>query len=309
MTAVSAHFTEHYISARDGLRLYLRHYPAVQSSDGSHQSSRPVLCLAGLTRNSRDFGLIAEALSAHPTSPRDVYTLDMRGRGNSEHDADWKAYAIPNEMHDVIDVMTVLGLYNAGIIGTSRGGLITMILSAAQPGRIGAVVLNDIGPVIEQDGLARIAGYVGRIPTPKTWTEASSIVRDLTKRDFPTLSDSDLDAFARQLFNERNGRPISGYDSKLAKALSVLDGPIPVLWPQFESLKRVPLMVVRGGNSDLLSEKTVDEMQRRHPNFTRLTVPNEGHAPLLRDRASIDAVADFFQRADAHYGQAHASAA
>lgn len=304
MAKATAHFSEHYVSVRDGLKLYLRHYPAAASSTAIR---RPVLCLAGLTRNSRDFADAASALSTHATAARDVYTLDMRGRGLSQHDGDWKAYSVPNEMHDVIDIMTVLGLDNCGIIGTSRGGLITMILAAAQPTRIGAVVLNDIGPVIEQDGLARIAGYVGRIPLPKTWPDAARIVRELTKRDFPALTDADIDSFARQLFNERNGRPVSGYDAKLAKSLSVLDGPIPMLWPQFEALKRVPVMVLRGANSDLLSEKTVDEMQRRHPALDRLTVPNEGHAPLLRDQPTLDAIAAFFERTDAGYS--HAAAA
>lgn len=307
MAEAAAVFNERFISARDGLRLYVRHYPAL--ARGGQRDTRPVLCLAGLTRNSRDFHDIALALSQDASAPRDVYTLDSRGRGMSEHDSDWKGYSIPNEMHDVIDVMTVLGLYEAGIIGTSRGGLITMILAAAQPGRIGAVVLNDIGPVIEQDGLARIAGYVGRIPMPKTWADAARTVRDLTKRDFPMLTDADVDGVARQLFNERNGRPVAGYDAKLAKSLSVLDGPIPALWPQFEALKRAPLMVIRGANSDLLSEKTVDEMQRRHTMLTRVTVANEGHAPLLRDALTMAAIVSFFAASDDGAGHRQSSAA
>lgn len=289
-------FNEIYFTARDGLRLYARHYPA-----RFRQGRRPVLCLAGLTRNSRDFHDIASALSSHPSTPRDVFTLDSRGRGLSEHDSDWKNYAVPIEMHDVIDFMTMLELTDAGIIGTSRGGLITMVLGAVQPTRIGAVVLNDIGPVIETDGIARIAGYVGRIPTPKTWPEATAIVRDLTRRDFPTLTEAGADALARQLFNERGGRPISGYDSKLSKSLSVLDGPIPALWPQFETLKNAPLLVVRGANSDLLSEATVAEMLRRHPRASTITVPAEGHAPLLKDQPTITAIANFFATADEAY--------
>lgn len=293
MTAVAKLFDELYFTTRDGLRLYGRHYKARENSN-----RRPVLCLAGLTRNSRDFNDIAPALSQHAETPRDVYTVDMRGRGLSDHDSDWRNYAIPVEMHDVIDFMTMMGLTDCGIIGTSRGGLITHVLAAAQPTRIGAVVLNDIGPVIDFDGLVRIAGYVGRVPLPKSWDDATRAVLSLAKRDFPGLTDKDAEIFARQLFNEKNGKPVPGYDTELSKCLSLLDGPIPELWPQFEGLKRVPLMVVRGANSDLLSTKTVDEMRRRHPNFTSIEVPGEGHAPLLRDAPTINAIAAFFANAD-----------
>ncbi|HPG88955.1 MAG TPA: alpha/beta hydrolase [Hyphomicrobium sp.] len=293
MTAAANLFDDIYFTTHDGLRLYGRHYTARAKSD-----RRPVLCLAGLTRNSRDFNDVATALSQHAETPRDVYTVDMRGRGLSEHDGDWRNYSIPVEMNDVIDFMTMAGLTDCGIIGTSRGGLITHVLAAAQPTRIGAVVLNDIGPVIEFDGLVRIAGYVGRVPLPKSWDDAMRSVLSLTKRDFPGLGEKDAEVFARQLFNERNGKPVSGYDAKLSKCLSLLDGPIPALWPQFEGLKRVPLMVVRGANSDLLSTKTVDEMRQRHPNFTSIEVPGEGHAPLLRDAPTIAAIAGFFANAD-----------
>jgi len=294
MTAAASVFDELKCTTRDGTRLYGRHYKARAKS-----TRRPVLCLAGLTRNSRDFNDIAPALSQHAETPRDVYTVDMRGRGLSEHDADWRNYAIPVEMHDVIDFMTMLGLNDCGIIGTSRGGLITHVLAAAQPTRIGAVVLNDIGPVIEFDGLVRIAGYVGRVPLPKSWDDAARAVLSLAKRDFPGLTEREAEIFARQLFNEKNDKPISGYDRKLSKCLSLLDGPIPELWPQFEGLKRVPLMVVRGANSDLLSVKTVDEMRRRHPNFRSIEVPGEGHAPLLRDAPTIEAITTFFAETDA----------
>lgn len=293
MSASDQGFEDVYFTSQDGLRLYGRHYRALKPS-----GARPVVCLAGLTRNSRDFHAIALALSQSSTPQRDVFTLDTRGRGLSQWDDDWKNYAVPIEMQDVIDYMMMLGLREAGIIGTSRGGLITMVLAAVQPSLVGAVVLNDIGPVIEIDGLARIAGYVGRVPLPKSWADAARIVGDLTRRDFPALSEADAEVIARQLFNDKNGKPTSGYDPKLAKCLSVLDGPMPKLWPQFEALKRVPVLVVRGGNSDLLSEATVEEMRRRHPRMTSVTVPGEGHAPLLRDEPTISAIASFFAGAD-----------
>ena len=285
-------FEDIHFTGRDGLRLYGRHYRPAAASN-----ARPVVCLAGLTRNSRDFHDIALALSRGP-KPRDVFTLDTRGRGLSEYDADWKNYAVPIEMQDAIDFMMMLGLRNVGIIGTSRGGLISMVLAAVQPSLMGAVVLNDIGPVIEADGLARIASYVGRVPMPKNWPDAARIIGDLFHRDFPQMTADDFAIVARQIFNDKNGKPVSGYDPKLAKCLSALDGPIPKLWPQFEAMKRIPVLVLRGENSDLLSEKTVEEMRQRHPKLTSFTVPAQGHAPLLRDDPTISAVAAFFAETD-----------
>ncbi len=290
MTRVLQAFREITLTARDGLRLYGRHYPAARH-DGSDR--RPVLCLAGLTRNGRDFSVIAEALSQHPTTPRDVFTFDYRGRGFSENDSDWHNYTVPSEMTDVLDFITVTGIAGASIIGTSRGGLIAMVMAAAQPRAVGPVVLNDIGPVIEQKGLGRISAYVGRIPLPSSWTEAGALVADMTRRAFPGLGTEDCIAIARQWFNEHKGRPAPGYDPALSHALSVLDGPIPALWPQFEALKRVPVLVLRGETSDILSAATVEEMGRRHRALSSYVVKAQGHAPLLRDAETIDVVAQF----------------
>lgn len=286
---------EMYFTARDGLRLHARRYvaqPAMRSG------IRPVLCLPGLTRNGRDFHEIALALSSEGFAARDVYTIDYRGRGLSEFDSDWRNYAVPIEMLDVIDFMTMAGLHDAAIIGTSRGGLIAMVMAAAQPSLIGALVLNDIGPVVEPTGLARISAYVGRVPLPGTWADATRMVRDLNRRAFPEIPNEEWEDIARQWYNERNGRPAAGYDPKLANALSVLDGPMPALWPQFEALKRVPLLALRGENSDILAAATVEEMRRRHPRFASVTVAAQGHAPLLRDMRTIASVRRFLDAAD-----------
>ena len=121
------------------------------------------------------------------------------------------------------------------------------------------------------------------------------------------MSEATAEGFARQLFNEQNGKPAAGYDRKLSSSLSVFDGPIPALWPQFESLKRVPVLVIRGENSDILSVKTVEEMHRRHPNLSSVSVPGEGHAPLLHDQTSIAAIVEFFYAADAASRQSAAA--
>jgi pimeloyl-ACP methyl ester carboxylesterase len=158
--------------------------------------------------------------------------------------------------------------------------------------------MNDIGPVIEQEGLTRIAGYVGSMPLPSSWEDATRMVAELNRRAFPAVPEEQWAEVARQWFNEANGRPAPGYDPNLAKAFSVADGPVPALWPQFTALARVPLLVIRGGNSDILSDATVQQMRLRHPQCASLTVPGQSHAPLLKDTETISAIAGFLDDVD-----------
>lgn len=285
-------WTDIYYTARDGLRLYARHYAVRQSL------RRPVLCLAGLTRNCRDFHDLASALARADDSGRDVYALDYRGRGRSEHDANWKNYSILVELNDVLDFMTIAGLERVALIGTSRGGLISMLMGALRPNALGAVVLNDIGPVIEREGLARIVAHVGRVPLPASWAEATELVFELNRRYFPAVSAEQWAEFARQVFNEQNELPAPGYDPNLAKAVSIMDGPTPELWPQFKALAPLPLLAIRGANSDILSEATLARMQAEHPRLAAITVRGQGHAPLLKDASTIGAIAAFLERTD-----------
>jgi pimeloyl-ACP methyl ester carboxylesterase len=282
-----------HFSARDGLRLYARHYPATGAA-----RRRPVLCLPGLSRNSRDFHWLATALSAPGEASREVYTLDSRGRGLSEHDRDWKNYALLVELNDALDFMTMKGLHGAAVVGTSRGGIIAMLMAVLRPSAIAAAVLNDIGPVIEPEGLSRIFAYVGRMPVPSDWDEAARVVYDMNRRHFPGVAPEDWLEQARAWFNERDGLPTLGYDPNISKAFSLMDGPTPELWPQFAALARVPVLAIRGEHSDILSAKTLDEMRARHPRLDTFVVRGQGHAPLLRDSPTISTIANFLQRCD-----------
>ena len=286
-----------FFTSRDGLRLYARHYRAPEASVA--RLRRPLLCLPGLTRNCRDFHELATFMTdpANP-SARDVYAVDYRGRGRSAHDPDWRNYTLQNEALDILDLMTLTGLSNVAVVGTSRGGLLAMLMATLRPASLGAVVLNDIGPVIEREGLLRIVAYVGRVPLPATWPEAGALVRDLNKRQFPAVPDHLWDEIAHQWFNEEHGQPVHAYDQNLDKVIAVSPGPIPSLWPQFDAMARLPMLVLRGELSDILSPATVAEMQRRHPGLEAVTVRGQGHAPLLRDRPSIIAIADFLLRTD-----------
>ena len=279
-------------SARDGLRLYARHYPAPRSA------RRPMLCLAGLSRNSRDFHRLASSLASPDDSGRDVYALDSRGRGMSEHDRDWRNYSLLVELNDALDFITMKGLHGATVIGTSRGGLIAMMMAVLRPNAVGAVILNDIGPVIEPEGLARIVAYIGRMPLPADWDEATRVVYEMNRRQFPIVPMEDWAEQARAWFNDDNGLPALGYDPNIAKAFSLNEGPIPELWPQFGALAHVPVLAIRGEHSDILSAKTLEEMRARHPRLDVFTVRGQGHAPLLRDGPTLSAIQTFLQRSD-----------
>jgi pimeloyl-ACP methyl ester carboxylesterase len=274
----------------DDLRLHARHYPAPD------ERFRSVVCLPGLTRNARDFHTLATYLSTHPEKPRNVYCLDYRGRGLSQHDSNWRNYVPYIELMDTLDFLTVQGLHGVGIVGTSRGGILAMMMAALRPTAMGAVVLNDIGPVIETRGLARIVSYVGRMPVPKTWADAIMIMREINGRGFPEFTDSEWDQIARGVFEERKGRLVLSYDRKLARAMGKIDlsRPVPDLWPQFIALGKVPAFVLRGEHSDVLSADTLETMVERHPNLRVMTVPEQGHAPVLQEQEPVEAIGSFF---------------
>ncbi len=283
-----------FYRSHDDLCLYARKY------GGENLPGRPLLCLAGLTRNGRDFHALATALAQNPVQPRPVYCIDYRGRGRSEWDQDWRNYSAYTELLDTVSFLTLSGLTNIAVAGTSRGGIIAMMLAVMRPAAIGCAILNDIGPVIQTAGLARIMGYAGKIPVPRDWDEATSIVYEMYRRQFTALGDHEWAVFARQLFNEENGKPAAAYDPLVGKALSEVDiaKPVPTMWEHFEALLKVPLMVLRGENSDILSAPTVREMQERHQDMAPVLIRNEGHAPLLNDRFSQRLIADFLADAD-----------
>jgi pimeloyl-ACP methyl ester carboxylesterase len=227
-----------------------------------------------------------------------VYALDSRGRGLSEHDRDWKNYTLLVELNDALDFMTMKGLSGAFVIGTSRGGILAMLMAALRPNAVAAAVLNDVGPAIEPEGLSRINSYVGRMPVPADWDEATRVVHDMNRRNFPGVPAEDWRGQARAWFNEADGLPTLGYDPNISKTFSLMDGPPPELWPQFAALARVPVLAIRGEHSDILSAKTLEEMRARHPRLDTFIVRGQGHPPLLRDSPTIATITNFLQRCD-----------
>ena len=283
-----------FVTATDGLKLHVRAY-------GSRTAPGwPLVCLPGLSRNSADFETLALALSRDEARPRRVLALDYRGRGRSEYDRNPKNYSFPVELADVLAVLTALAALPAVFVGTSRGGILTMLLAAARPTAIAGAILNDVGPVIEPKGLMRIKGYVGKLPAPATFEEGADVLRRLFSAQFPLLTKADWLAAARKNWEERSGRLVPAYDPRLANTLNGIDleRPLPPLWAQFDGLARVPVMVIRGANSDILSPATVEAMQARRPDLEVIEVADQGHAPLLEDAASIARIAAFVARCD-----------
>jgi pimeloyl-ACP methyl ester carboxylesterase len=175
-----------------------------------------------------------------------------------------------------------------------------MLMAALRPTAMGPVVLNDVGPVIETRGLARIIDYVGRMPVPKTWPDAVTILREMNEYAFTALTDDQWEEIAKDVFDEQKGRPARAYDRKLARAVGSIDlsRPVPDLWPQFIALGQVPAFVLRGANSDLLSADTLEAMVERHPNLRTMTIPDQGHAPLLKEADIVEAIGAFFAAND-----------
>jgi pimeloyl-ACP methyl ester carboxylesterase len=280
-----------FVTAQDGLRLHVRAYGARTST------ALPVVCLPGLARTAVDFESLAPTLSNN----RQVLAVDYRGRGKSDYDHNPANYNLQVELADLLAVLTAFGIGRAIFIGTSRGGILTMLLAVARPTAIAGCVLNDIGPVIELGGLLRIKSYVGKLPQPASFREAADALQQRFGSHFPKWSDTDWLAFAHRTFKEANGHIVPDYDVKLA---TILDGvtperPLPPLWREFDALAGVPMMVVRGTNSDILSAATVEAMRPRRRSLAVVEVADEGHTPRLSDPQTAGRIAAFVTSCDA----------
>jgi pimeloyl-ACP methyl ester carboxylesterase len=287
MSSLSA--TSIFITGHDGLKLHVR------SNGRRSEAALPAVCLPGLARTVADFETVATALAGDPRLPRYVVALDSRGRGRSDYDRNPANYTLQVELADVMSVLTALSITRAMFIGTSRGGILSMLLAAARPTLVAGCVLNDIGPVIEAKGLMRIKSYVGKLPQPGSFHEGADILRRLFASQFPRFRDDDWVAFAHRTFKDTGGRIVPDYDLKLGTILAGIniDRPLPLLWNAFDALARVPVMVIRGGLSDILSAETVAAMRKRRKRLEVIEVPDQGHAPILVEPDIVGRIAAF----------------
>jgi pimeloyl-ACP methyl ester carboxylesterase len=257
------------------------------------------VCLPGLTRTTADFDALAPAL-AYCQSPRRVIAIDSRGRGQSEYDSDPENYNLAVELADVIAVLVALQIDQAVFVGSSRGGILTMLLAATDPAAIAGAILHDIGPVIEPEGLARIKGYVGKLRQPQTLAEGADILRGLFESQFPRLTSEQWHAASHRAWKTEHGALVPSYDVQLARILDEFDNeqPPPPLWSEFDALSHVPVLIIRGANSDILSAATVQAMRARHPGLEYIEVPDQGHVPLLEGADLLQRIGAFVERCD-----------
>ena len=280
-------FTEHLYTAPDGIRTYYRRYAA-----SGNVEKAPVVCMHGLTRNSRDFEEVAPALSAMGHS---VIAIDVRGRGQSDYDPQPERYNPGTYVGDVLGLLAEVGWSKFIALGTSMGGLMTMILASQKPQMLIGAILNDIGPEINPVGLARIQGYVGGAGPFANWEEATEAVRMINGVAFPKQTENAFWlAFAKRVCRETDtGQVILDYDKAISQPVKDGDVAPPDLWPLFEALKGTPLLLVRGEITDLLTMACVEEMSRRHGDMRLTNVPDVGHAPLLTEPMAREAIEQF----------------
>ncbi|MGA2708650.1 MAG: alpha/beta fold hydrolase [Steroidobacteraceae bacterium] len=279
--------SDYFYNSADGLRLYCRIYPARQPG------GLPVLCLPGLTRNSRDFTALATRLC----SQREVLTADLRGRGHSAWDKDPSHYQLPTYVQDVWSLMESRALSRVVVVGTSLGALMGMVMAAMKPDRIAGVVLNDAGPEFDPAGIRRIAGYAGKLPPVSSWSEAAAQAKSVYGLALPDLSDADWLDYAHLGYRENAaGIPVPDMDPKISEAFKNPTAAVANLWPVYAQIKGVPMLVIRGALSDLLSAATVARMAREKPDLEHITVANRGHTPMLNEPECLAAIDAFLAR-------------
>lgn len=280
-----------WYTSHDGLKLYARDY---HSAEAKKNAKPTVLCMHGLTRNSADFEDICHLLSDHYR----LIVADQRGRGLSAYDAESSNYQPAVYVQDMFALLQHLNISVVTLMGTSMGGIMAMMMSAAMPNMVRGLIINDIGPELDPVGLARIKGYVGKPSTVSTWEGAAQQIKQINSAAFPGLSDQDWDAFARRTYRaDDSGIPVLAYDSAISAPIKASDGQSlsPDLWPMFMQSIDKPMLLIRGELSDLLASSCVTKMRSLKQDLSFVEVPNVGHAPLLNEAMAVAAIKQFLQ--------------
>lgn len=276
---------EYWYESEEGLRLFARVYSAPAAA------APTVVCLHGLMRTGRDFEDLATHLAAHSR----VIVPDVRGRGLSARDPNFNNYQIPVYLADLGLMLAGLGAARVTLIGTSMGGLMAMVLAATQADAIAGIVLNDVGPEVDPAGLARIRGYAGKAPPVRDWAGALAQVRAVYGPAFPGDEAALLKLTRAGYREDEQGVPQPDADPLIAEPLKDTSRAAPNLWPLWSAIARVPMLAIRGAQSDILSEATLARMQREKPDLRTLTVANRGHAPLLDEPECVAAIDAFLR--------------
>ena len=274
------------IAVADGISLHAKIYAGGDKT--------PAICLHGLTRNESDFELLAPKIAA---TGRTVIALTMRGRGRSTYDPNYLNYHPLTYRDDVLKTLDALSINSAVFVGTSLGGIVTMLTNEAAPNRVTAAIINDVGPELAAEGITRIAGYAGKTKTQvASLNEAAAEIRAVNGVAFPGADEDFWLMFARRTFRENaDGSWTLAYDPNIGRALAEV-GAAPDLWAPWESLKNKPTLLIRGALSDLLSPEIVEKMRTVHPSFHYAEVPNVGHAPTLTEPKAWNAIEAFLSK-------------
>ncbi len=275
----------HFLECRDGLRLYYRDY-------NRDAKGTPILCLPGLTRNSRDFDELAENLA----TSRRVITTDFRGRGFSDYDLEWQRYQPDTYVDDAIELLDALNIERVIIIGTSLGGLCGMSLSRRFPERLAGLVMNDAAPELNPAGLARILEYAGRTRAVTDWEDAGRLCRELYGGWLPGLDDEAFVALARRGYREdERGIPVPDVDPNVGRAVREVRSQAMDPWADFMTLRDKPVLLLWGTLSDIVTRDIVDKMVDKNPDLTVQPVSDRGHVPLLDEPDSLNAIHAFLE--------------
>ena len=263
----------------DGLRLHYRDYAGPKSKP-------PILCIPGLTRNARDFAHVAERLAGDWR----VICVDLRGRGESAVAAESGTYTPATYLADIEALLAALKIKRFVAFGTSLGGIMTMLLAAAKPGRIAGALINDIGPDVEAAGLDRIKAFVGKSQIWPSWVHAARGIAEMQSHAHPDYSLTDWVIFAKRLCRlTAQGRVMLDYDMKIAEPLQAPAEPFD-MWPAFAALGAVPVTILRGAHSDILSVATAEKMVKTLPQAKLVTIPKTGHPPELDEPVAVKAI-------------------
>ncbi len=281
-------YEDRYWESDDGLKLHYRDYPG-------DAAKMPIICVPGLTRNVRDFAHLGNWLDGK----RRIVMVNLRGRGDSEYAKDSASYHPKTYVTDIVKLMDEIGLPKAVFFGTSLGGIVTMVMASQHPRRVAGVLLNDIGPEIDQRGLNRIAEYVGQGRSFDTWAHTARDIAGESADIFPDYSLKDWIAFAKKLYRmNSSGRIKLDYDMKISEPFESKGGGEDALWRALGYLQDVPTLILRGALSDLFSAATARKMASKLKDAELVTIPRVGHAPTLEEPASLDAIAALLQRID-----------
>jgi pimeloyl-ACP methyl ester carboxylesterase len=273
--------------SHDGLRLFARIYA------GPSAAAPTVLCLHGLTRNSRDF----EDLAPHLERRHRVIVPDLRGRGLSARDPNLHNYQPAIYVQDILSLLAAVDAPRVAVVGTSLGGMLAMMLGFSHPARIAGMVLNDVGPEIDPVGMERIKQYAGRLPPARTWSAAVAQTRAVYGDAWPGLEPERWQELARRGYRENAAGIVEAdADPGIGEALRAAPATRLDLWPLWQALRNVPTLAIRGAHSDILSSATFARMQQEHPGLRQLEVADRGHVPLLDEPECIEALDAFLSQ-------------